>query len=411
MLQLLISTVALVPLATHLPLRARQQQCVWAQLDAPDLDAELAPRAPRVYYRDFGDEDFACVDGNMQVKKIDEAVVQALVDERAVLRAARDYEAADAIKKRILDMGVTIVDTVGREAWYVTPRKLRAGAKQEAANTDHGYARTGGPSPNEAYLVVIDGMLAERLDAKFNGDFVRADELLAAMSALGVSVSDTLLQWRGDGEAFEDDRIASDGYSRSEGEGDCDALSVEDEQEILKLVAMRTAAKRRRDFESADQIRAKLLKEFAVLVDDRRRSWRRLEMSGGLIRTGPKVGAALPKIRQLLEERRSYMDQMAEAIDDCGNGDSFAFIIDKQLASMGVLIDEAAGTWSRPRRSAQERQLASEAKAKEAPKKPNWRSRGKAKALAAKAARKVGERGGVVPTGSKGASSSKVGAV
>jgi cysteinyl-tRNA synthetase len=217
------------------------------------LHLSLAPREPAVYYRDFNDADFDCdEDGNLECVSIDEEAVQALVDERAVLRAARDYEAADNLKKRIIEMGVTIIDTPGREAWFLTPRRER-GAKDAAKPGEHGYSRTGGAAPDEAALDAVDVLLAERLTAKQNGDYVRADELRAAMSALGVSVSDGSRQWRADGEAFDDDVCGR--YARVPADGDRLPL---DERTAIELVALRSAAKLRRDFTSADALRAQL---------------------------------------------------------------------------------------------------------------------------------------------------------
>ena len=36
-----------------------------------------------------------------------------------------------------------------------------------------------------------------------------------------------------------------------------------------------------------------------MVLDDKRKTWRRVEVCGGLHRSGPRVGAALPKIREL----------------------------------------------------------------------------------------------------------------
>jgi len=116
-----------------------------------------------------------------------------------------------------------------------------------------------------------------------------------------------------------------------------------------------------------------------VVLDDKRKTWRRVEVCGGLHRSGPRVGAALPKIRELLAERRQRLDD---------NDPERAQAASAQLERMGVVVDDAARTWSRPRRSAAELQADKAVQEKDGAKKPNWRNRGKAKAMAAKAARK-----------------------
>lgn len=101
-----------------------------------------AAREPIAYYRDPDDAYFEKL---AKLPPVDEAAVDALVAERSRLRAAFEYDAADAVKAQILALGVTVVDVRGQEAWYVTPRHSRTLEAAEAAEVEEGRAASASP--------------------------------------------------------------------------------------------------------------------------------------------------------------------------------------------------------------------------------------------------------------------------
>ena len=356
-------------------------------------ECPVEPRVPRVYVRDPDDSYFEREQGRTP---IDEGMISALVAERSSLRASCQYDDADAIKAKCLALGVTIVDMRGAESWYVTPRwsrytgpdpdvsasakkkKLRSEANPGFGERGHDYSRTGGGAKGKAgqtSLKTVDDILANRLEAKLQAQFDRADAFLMELGALGVSVCDETKQWRADGVPFESALVAAAEYQRVAGDGD-DNLSELDEAAILSLLAGRLAAKRRRDFSTADDIAASLRRDHSVIVDDQRRAWRVVRFYGDYHRVGTKVGRAEPKIGELLTElsvrRREH-----------GDADVQVASVSEQLASMGVLLDEERKTWKRPKRT--EEQMAKvreEMAAKQAElqlAKANRKSRGKGK--------------------------------
>mmetsp|Transcript_16778 Transcript_16778/g.49230 ORF Transcript_16778/g.49230 Transcript_16778/m.49230 type:complete len:370 (+) Transcript_16778:68-1177(+) len=314
-----------------------------------------AAREPIAYYRDPDDAYFEKL---AKLPPVDEAAVDALVAERSRLRAAFEYDAADAVKAQILALGVTVVDVRGQEAWYVTPRHSRTLEAAEAAEVEegraasasprrkggrdlgprgHDFERTGGGAKGKAGQVSlgeVDRRLAARLAAKLRGRYSDADAELEALEALGIRVCDATKRWRADGEAF------GSGYERTVGDGDEDVPAL-DTAPIEQLLLARARAKQARDFGKADALRGELRAAHSVIVDDQRRAWRRVRLYGDYYRVGPRVGKAEPKIGKLLT-----------TLSQAASGERAALL--EELGAMGVQVDEGRGTWRRPRRTPEE---------------------------------------------------------
>jgi len=353
-----------------------------------------AAREPIAYYRDPDDAYFEKL---AKLPPVDEAAVDALVAERSRLRAAFEYDAADAVKAQILALGVTVVDVRGQEAWYVTPRHSRTLEAAEAAEVEegraasasprrkggrdlgprgHDFERAGGGAKGKAGQVSlgeVDRRLAARLAAKLRGRYSDADAELEALEsrrespraahseqavgptlprrlfaaslhggawceqaleALGIRVCDATKRWRADGEAF------GSGYERTVGDGDEDVPAL-DTAPIEQLLLARARAKQARDFGKADALRGELRAAHSVIVDDQRRAWRRVRLYGDYYRVGPRVGKAEPKIGKLLT-----------TLSQAASGERAALL--EELGAMGVQVDEGRGTWRRPRRTPEE---------------------------------------------------------
>ena len=144
----------------------------------------------------------------------------------------------------------------------------RAPAQREFNEFGHDYSR------HEADRTVLDGateervhrLLWQRLEAKLSRDFGRADQLLAELGGLGVSVADKARQWRADGTAF--DR----GYTRVAGDPRAGPGGQVDSGRVDRLLEQRGAARRRRDFRGADDLRDEL-RDLGIEVDDQERTW------------------------------------------------------------------------------------------------------------------------------------------
>jgi len=327
--------------------------------------AETEPERDAIKY--FRDPDDAYFEKQQGLPPVDEALVDQLVAERAVMRACRDYESADLVKAKVLEMGVTIVDMRGREAWYVTKRHSRyigldepepeppSKPQREFGPRGHDYERVGGGAKGKAgqtSLGAIDEMLAARLMAKLKGNFKRADGKRAELAALGVAICDETKQWRADGLSFGEGKGVECLYERVPGDGDAETTGL-DVAPIVSLLVSRTAAKRRRDFVTADAAAEALRTEHSVIVDDKRKTWRVVKLYGGLYRVGSKVGQAEPKIGRLLTRR-------SERLESHGEGDEEAIRLGEELKLMGVQVDDHRGTWKRPKRSQEEMALVRE---------------------------------------------------
>ena len=128
-------------------------------------------------------------------------------------------------------------------------------------------------------IAEIAGVVETRLAAKLRKDFGAADALLAELEARGVAVSDDARSWRADGRSFVYR------YTQEPGAHRCDAAAAAAEAEAL--IGTRGQAKQARDYGLADAHLDDLL-DLGVVIDDTRRCWRFVELTGEG-RTGPGV--------------------------------------------------------------------------------------------------------------------------
>jgi len=150
------------------------------------------------------------------------------------------------------------------------PQRM-AGEERDFGPTGHDYQQTGGPiDPQHCSLTEdeINALLADRLRAKMSRNFDHADMVKAQLDSAGVSVNDKARAWRADGEAFTFPRPR--GFALVGGGG---GLSAEGRAEVEGLLLEREAARRERRYDQADAIFDRLLKEFNVVVADKRGQW------------------------------------------------------------------------------------------------------------------------------------------
>ena len=175
----------------------------------------------------------------------------------------------------------------GRQAMYdpeyTTAERRRAGKRERQAASAAGKAQPYTRDPSDGSRMGADevaaaaAMVADRLRAKLAREFERADALLAALHARGVSVSDDRRMWRADGAPFS---VYS--YHEEGAPGDVTPRWIEE------AILRRGEARLARNYEAADAILASLEAE-GIGLDDARRTWRYLPPPPGGYVAPPRV--------------------------------------------------------------------------------------------------------------------------
>lgn len=274
-----------------------------------------------------------------------------------MLRRSRDFIAADSVRDTLaLEFSVTVHDR--EQEWFVgesfTRQTYKTGAaprqRPDFGELGHDYSR----SPEDAHPLAADdfepinGLLASRLEAKMRRAWGEADQFKAQLAELGVAVDDERKMWRADGADFPRAawmRIAGDGDDTANdaserGEGGAEGAVPFDDEQVLSLISQRGDAKRDKEYGTADALCAQLRNDFGVVLDDKRRTWRRVVEFGGYYRVGPQVDPFLTKqVGDLLERRTAHQtEQEYDAAD----------AIHAELSDMGIVLDTRLKTWKRP---------------------------------------------------------------
>lgn len=178
----------------------------------------------------------------------------------------------------------------GRQAMYdpeyTTAERRRAGKRERQAASAAGKAQPYTRDPSDGSRMGADevaaaaAMVADRLRAKLAREFERADALLAALHARGVSVSDDRRMWRADGAPFS---VYS--YHEEGAPGDVTPRWIEE------AILRRGEARLARNYEAADAMDAILasLEAEGIGLDDARRTWRYLPPPPGGYVAPPRV--------------------------------------------------------------------------------------------------------------------------
>jgi len=189
---------------------------------------------------------------------VDVAAVQARIDARTAAKASRDFERADAIRAELAEEhDITLNDeikmwSVGGDFGDDDPVKKR-----------NAWTRRGGGNLSSDEVGAVEGLIAQRNKVKRDRNFSAADALRDRLrDDYNVRLDDRSREWR----------VDSDDYAYVPGADT--PLSEEAVAAIHAQVAARTAAKKNKDYETADRIRDALTDEFGVAIDDRTREWR-----------------------------------------------------------------------------------------------------------------------------------------
>ena len=182
------------------------------------------------------------------------AQVNVLLARRLEAKLSKDYDAADGVLAELGRLGVTVND--GTYQW-----------RADGQPFIHRYKRIGGGGGG-----VDDGrvetLLADRADARRERNYRLADGIRDELFEMGVEMDDKQRTWWvvGGGNVRPHD------YARADDDG---GTFVDGAQlaEIDQLISERLAAKKERDFDTADRLQEQL-RYLGVEMDDRERVWR-----------------------------------------------------------------------------------------------------------------------------------------
>jgi cysteinyl-tRNA synthetase len=193
----------------------------------------------------------------------DEEYVQTKIDERQEAKKMRDYDTADSIRDELLaDFDITINDKL---------RKWSVGGDfgDELQKRPGEYTRRGGGKLTEEDVATIKSMVVERAQAKKNRNFDVADEIRDHLrDTYQVTIDDKSREWRIDSDEYVQSPVGQAARELSE-----DEIAI-----VQAKLVERWQMKRDRDYEAADAIRDELLDNFSVLVDDRTKEWKTVEI-------------------------------------------------------------------------------------------------------------------------------------
>jgi len=268
--------------------------------------------------------------------EVDVARVNELLEERAELREARDFAAADEVRDELKEMGVTILDR--DQKWFFGDRPASFGDK----NT---YTRQAGDT-SEIDVEKVEELLQERNFLRRNREFDAADEVRNKLNDMGVRVLDREQEWfvwrkrRPMGAPRDFGPLGHD-YTRAN--DDKSELSEEVLGEINELLRKRLEAKMSRRFEEADGYYSELKDKYNVNVyDGKKKSWRAdggKWTAPGYARAQGDEGevADLEAVLAVVNERAAARRKRDYTEADRLRG---------QLQDMGIYVDDKERTWS-----------------------------------------------------------------
>jgi len=140
---------------------------------------------------------------------------------------------------------------------------------------DRGYVMSEDSGANNSLLSnsEINKMLARRIEARFQKDYILADSIRQTLLDAGVYVDDRSRQWRADGARFSRQSGRGHGHAYTMADDCGPNTSQLSDAEIDEMLSRRGEARLKRNFILADSIRQKLL-ESGVYVEDKLKEWR-----------------------------------------------------------------------------------------------------------------------------------------
>lgn len=230
-------------------------------------------------FNEYG-HDYTQVTGttvNPTTCSLSESEIHDLIKRRMESKFARKFNIADRIEMDLRNAGVNVND--GTKEWRADgqdffQRGERGGREQRRRGG--GDWDNMGPKPPKVYrqrghgngltpeqISTISEMVAERSVAKSIVDYDRADEIYAELTAkYNVNIDDRAGEWA----------LLSEEYMFNKAES-----SFIPEETIIAAIGKRLGdrilARKRRDFDMADDIRDELRNDYVVEIDDGNKEW------------------------------------------------------------------------------------------------------------------------------------------
>lgn len=204
---------------------------------------------------------------------LNEDEAQELVDQRAEARSRRDFDMADEIKQQLIQSGIGLFDNENR--WVAFDRSISGAIPLYEMQA----------IPCTLTLEEVQAMIGDRTAARRVRDFRTADAIKKDLMEGGIQLFDRDNKWQaydGSLEGVQSKDFKGGSRNRETGENSyyrtepiqC-TLSVD---EIQELVDERTVARRRRNFDIADEIREELASKGVEMVD-KENIWRTFDRS------------------------------------------------------------------------------------------------------------------------------------
>ena len=276
---------------------------------------------------------------------LDETAIHQQIAQRLQHKLDRSFAAADAIQNELSDEGVYIHD--GLKEWRADGIEYgdysRGGkpGRTSGSNSDRDRPYQQAPDSLETdYVEQIESLLEERTQAKKARSFNVADNIRQdLMDLYNVAVDDRLRLWSVGGNFGR--RESKPAFTMATW---CEA--PDNAEEIQALVEERDAARKERDFATADDIRDQLL-SMNVKIDEKRRIWFVEASRGAKFNNAPRLfqrrggGSLTPEQEQYVNEMLVKRDQ-AKANKQFGKADS---IREKLRSDFLIRIDDRSREW------------------------------------------------------------------
>ena len=294
-------------------------------------------------------------DGLVAVAPADQAILDQLLYQRACAKHMRDWATCDQLREQLKQAGVHLDDNTQ------TYRVRRPRGQQAPMPTHHGYRRVddGSVTVLPAGQVTLDNLLLGRVCAKIRRDFVLSDQLRDQLRENGVYLDDKTMTYR----VTDPSRASAPwipmqppqvqmptehGYIRTD-DGSV-LIQPADQATLDRLLLARVCAKKRRDWNAADEVRAQL-QEVGCFVDDQAQTYRLVDPSK------PRGAQRMPTAHdytrtddltvKLTLEQQVMVDRLllerlcAKRRREFETADQFR----DQLKTLGVLCDDSAKTY------------------------------------------------------------------
>ena len=228
-------------------------------------------------FNEYG-HDYTQVTGtivNPTTCSLSESEIHDLIKRRMESKFARKFNIADRIEQDLRNAGVSVND--GTKEWRADGQDFfQRGGGREQRRRGGGDWDNMGPKPPKVYrqrghgngltpeqISTISEMVAERSVAKSIVDYDRADEIYAELTArYNVNIDDRAGEWA----------LLSEEYMFNKAES-----SFIPEETIIAAIGKRLGdrilARKRRDFDMADDIRDELRNDYVVEIDDGNKEW------------------------------------------------------------------------------------------------------------------------------------------